>query len=432
MPRRLVPPRDAVSITLDGERIVAERGEPIAAALLGAGKWTLARSPKFHRPRGPSCMRGACDGCLARVDGVANVMTCMVAAHPGAIVTSQNTLGSREIDVLRMTDWFFPDGMNHHELFAGVPGVQSAMQLFARRVAGLGLLPEPRAVEPPRDARRKPVDVLVVGAGPAGMAMAVAASSANGAGVLVVDDALAPGGSARGLTQDDDAGLASIRERFDRAVAAGRVHLRSRTVAAAVFGRDVLVVGPGEGDEAAALVLEPRALVLASGAHDGVVPFENNDLPGVMSARAACLLAAAGVSIGDRVVLLSGPSEGVSFGDAFERSVAREAGSKRRVTRVTEVVRAKGSSHVRGVVVRDQDGESSLRADALVVDAARAPAYELCEQAGATLAHRPSGFAPVATRGLIADGVWAIGEVTGAPLEARAFEAAAADIAAQL
>ncbi|MGO8992824.1 MAG: (2Fe-2S)-binding protein, partial [Polyangiaceae bacterium] len=76
MPRRLVPPRDAVSITLDGERIVAERGEPIAAALLGAGKWTLARSPKFHRPRGPSCMRGACDGCLARVDGVANVMTC--------------------------------------------------------------------------------------------------------------------------------------------------------------------------------------------------------------------------------------------------------------------------------------------------------------------------------------------------------------------
>src|SRR5271169_765506 len=138
---RLQPPRDPVTMHLDGHAVAAERGEPAVASLLAAGYGALARSPKFHRPRGPSCLRAACDGCLARVDERPNVMTCRVAAAQGTVVKTQNTLGSREVDLLRVTDWFFPKGMNHHELFAGVPGLQGLMQSFARRVAGLGKLP---------------------------------------------------------------------------------------------------------------------------------------------------------------------------------------------------------------------------------------------------------------------------------------------------
>src|SRR5215472_5786719 len=138
---RFRKPQDPVTIRLDGASVVAGRGEPVAVALVADGKLALARSAKFHRPRGPSCLRGACDGCLARVDDVPNVMTCLCPAHEGLVVETQNILGSREVDLLRMTDWFFPEGMNHHELFAGVPGVQSLMQAFARRVAGLGKMP---------------------------------------------------------------------------------------------------------------------------------------------------------------------------------------------------------------------------------------------------------------------------------------------------
>ncbi|MDP9150643.1 MAG: (2Fe-2S)-binding protein [Myxococcota bacterium] len=108
----------------DGEAIVAERGEPVAAALVAAGHLTLARSPKFHRPRGPSCFRAACDGCLARVDDEPNGMTCRVPAAEGTRVETQTVAGTRELDLLRMADWFFPEGMNHHELLAGVPGLQ--------------------------------------------------------------------------------------------------------------------------------------------------------------------------------------------------------------------------------------------------------------------------------------------------------------------
>src|SRR5215468_3986209 len=111
--RRSRPSRDPVTITLDGESIAAERGEPLAAALLAADKTILARSPKLHRPRGPTCFRGACDGCLARVDGVPNVMTCLREAREGTTIETQNTLGSREIDLLRVTDWFFAEGFNH-------------------------------------------------------------------------------------------------------------------------------------------------------------------------------------------------------------------------------------------------------------------------------------------------------------------------------
>ena len=429
MAGRLSPPRDPVAITLDGDRVVAERGEPVAAALIAAGKLTLARSPKFHRPRGPACMRGACDGCLARVDGVPNVMTCLIPAAEGLVVTSQNTLGGRELDLLRMTDWFFPDGMNHHELFAGVPGVQSAMQLFARRVAGLGRLPD--AMRSPSRARRRELDVLVVGAGAAGMAMATAAA-AKGHAVEVVDDGLALGGGTRGLSRSDDAGLTAIRDRFDRSVKEGRVVVRSRTVAAGFFGRELLVVS--EEGAGGTEVLEPASVVIAVGAHDGVIPFENNDLPGVMSARAACLLTALGVSLGRRAVLLAAPGPRaageLAFGDAFERAMA--ADPKARVTRVTDVVRAKGGLQVKAVVVREDGRERSLPADVLVVDAPRAPAYELCEQAGARLAHSSAGYVPRLDRGRIAEGVWAIGEVTGALLVAAPFVAAADEIASQL
>src|SRR5215471_9027581 len=191
MSGRIKPIAEAVRIQLDGEEIRAERGEPLVCALVAAGKLALARSPKFHRPRGPSCLRAACDGCLARVDERPNIMTCMVAVHDGMQVHTQNTLGSRSVDLLRVTDWFFPDGLNHHELFAGVPGVQPLMQGFARRVAGLGRLPLETA--PPRPAVRRTADVVVVGSGPSGMAVA-ARAAAKGRRVEVLEDHMTVGG----------------------------------------------------------------------------------------------------------------------------------------------------------------------------------------------------------------------------------------------
>jgi sarcosine oxidase subunit alpha len=411
MPFRARPPASPVHVVYDGETVVAAKGEPVAASLVAAGRLALARSTKFHRPRGPACMRGACDGCLARVDGEPNVMTCMVAAHEGMTVDSQNTLGNKNLDLLRMTDWFFPQGMNHHELFAGVPGAQGVMQAFARRVAGLGRLPSTELL--PRPARRREVDVLVVGGGAAGMAIA-GLLAAGGRSVLVVDDAVRPGGGLRALLGARVA-WKDIDGPFEAGLSQGSVTLRSSTVAGGVFGDDLLVVGP-EGAE----VVTARDVVFATGAHDGVGLFEGNDLPGVMSARAAGLLLAEGVVVGKRVVLAAAPAapaapavtEEGGFGEAF----ARAASGLCEIVRVAEVVRVKGSSGVRSVVTREKGSEKEVRAEALLTDEPRAPAYELCLQAGARLEHRPRGFVVCTEGGRIRDGFWATGEVVGTPL----------------
>ncbi|RYE89396.1 MAG: hypothetical protein EOO75_11880, partial [Myxococcales bacterium] len=54
MAKRVRELQQRVTITLDGARVAAEAGEPVAVALVGADKVALARSPKLHRPRGPA------------------------------------------------------------------------------------------------------------------------------------------------------------------------------------------------------------------------------------------------------------------------------------------------------------------------------------------------------------------------------------------
>jgi sarcosine oxidase, subunit alpha len=412
-PLRLAPLKHPVTITLDGEPLQAERGEPLAAALLTADT-TIARSPKFHRPRAPTCLRGACDGCLARVDDTPNVMTCLVPASEGMAVVSQNRLGPRDADLLRMTDWFFPDGMNHHELFAGIPGIQTIMQGFARRVAGLGKLPA--EAEAPRAAVRRAVDAVVVGGGPSGMAVA-ARLAKDGRSVEVLDDQLSPGGGMTALAAEDAAAFAGIRAAFDEAVASGRVRLRSRTTAGAVYGRDLLVVS-----EQGAEIVEARTLVLACGAHDGALAFEGNDVPGVMSARAAGWLLSRGILVGERVVVLVS-KDGGPFGESFARAAAAaNTGAKVEVLH-GEPLAIRGTNRAKGVRVRVGNDERKIAADAVLIDAPRAPAYELCQQAGAELVHELRGFTVRTNDGRIADGIWATGEVTGVAFDARAIEA---------
>jgi sarcosine oxidase subunit alpha len=402
--------REPVTIRFDGDDIAAERGEPIAAALVAAGKLAIARSPKFHRPRGPSCFRAACDGCLARVDGVPNIMTCLHPAEEGAVIEAQNTLGSRETDFLRVTDWFFPQGMNHHELFAGVPGVQQVMQAFARRVAGLGKIPEQAGER--HAARRREVDALVVGSGPSGMSAAIALRD-RGRTVEIVDDALDAGGSALATLDGRFDGVLSKFVEYTQKSVKNPLKLRLRTTAAGIYGDDVLVVSP-EGAE----VLRAKTLVLATGAHDGVLAFEGNDVPGVMSARAGAWLHRRGVDLGDKVVVAVAEGGG-PFGELFAKKTSGATLVAGEPTSVS------GSARVKKVAF----GKKEIAATALLVDAPRAPAYELAEQAGATLVHEPRGYVVRAERGRIRDGVYAVGELAGAALTTKGIARTIEDLA---
>jgi hypothetical protein len=129
------------------------------------------------------------------------------------------------------------------------------------------------------------------------------------------------------------------------------------------------------------------------------------------------------------VVVVEG---GGPFGAAYARA-AREANAPCDVVVVRgEPIRASGSSRVSGCVVMEGGRERKIKADAVLVDAPRAPAYELAEQAGAPLAHTPRGYVARADRGKIRDGVFLVGEAAGAAFEPEALLRGAEAIVRQL
>ena len=350
---------ERVTVDHDGAAIAAVAGEPLAVALLAAERLTLARSAKYHRPRGAMCLRGDCDGCLVRVDGVPNVMSCQTPVRAGMTVQSQNAFPTASVDVLRVTDWFFPKHLDHHHLFVGFgAAVNRTMQVFARRMSGLGTLPDAIASFPPAEAVT--VDALVVGGGTSGVACANALAR-DGASVLLVEEREGPGGQRRDDPTDDGAYAAcdpAVRARYG----AGAV--------ATYDGETLVIDADGHG-----VTVRARARVFATGSRAAVGTFPQNDVPGVFTARAFALALCHGVLGGERVALVGdGP---------FARAIATTLGARVTHSPDATVVEAHGGRAVRGATLREGGRTRTVKCDALVIDGEVGAAYELAGQAGA-------------------------------------------------
>lgn len=159
--------------------------------------------------------------------------------------------------------------------------------------------------------------VVVVGAGPAGLAAADTALAA-GARVTLIDGSERPGGQYHRMLPDAyrarspetvQHGFASFDRRSRRVLGHPRCSWWPESSVWALEQRDPGEPGPPRvhvlsGSPRRRHVLEPDALVLAAGAHDRVLPFPGWDLPGVYSAGAAQALAKGErLVVGDRVVI---------------------------------------------------------------------------------------------------------------------------------
>lgn len=392
MAARLGQPSDSVELWHDGASITAARGEPLALALIAADRLLLSRSPKLHRPRGPYCLRDACEGCLVRVNGLPNQPACRVVVEGGEQVETQNVLGTRETDLLAAADFFFPQGIDHHRLMAGVPGISPLVSNFARRIAGLGRLadhsPETRSAE------RVELDVLIVGGGRAGLQ----AAARWGARSWLVDDGHELGGALTALNP------ARARELTATAQASGaRLLSRSSVLALSREPDDgsgrlaALVVTPEQ-----TFVVRARAVVLATGRHDAVPEFPNNDLPGIFSARAALYAWQNDVLVGSRLAL-------VGSGRFAEHLSQQLSGAVELVPlEASQIVRAIGRERVTGVEIKVDDKTRRIKVDALAFDGPGPHSYELGVQAGGSVDFDPDcGYRLRAdAAGKVADGVY--------------------------
>jgi D-hydroxyproline dehydrogenase subunit alpha len=285
-PARLGTPTP-VEITVDGEPISALAGQTVAAALLSAGRDSWRTTRVAARPRGVFCGIGACHDCLVVVNGTPDIRACQRTVNPGDKIATQQgavlsqTAGGQGAGGTSAT--------SHHQPPADLASV--AARPGVPRVA----------------------DVVVVGGGPAGIAAALAAAD-GGASVVLIDAGRSVGGQfnrqlpaefgARraGRLQHGWKGFVAQR---DRLAGNERITHLAETSVWAMEGLRVWVQrGPADSVGREIFAVDAKAIVLAAGAYDRVLPFPGWDLPGVYSAGAAQALAKGQrISVGKRVVV---------------------------------------------------------------------------------------------------------------------------------
>ncbi|WP_432728632.1 FAD-dependent oxidoreductase [Variovorax sp. W6] len=258
----IAPAGRPVRFWYDGQPVQGLEGETIAAAL-AAGGIKAMRHTRGGERRGLYCGMGACFDCLVTVDGQASQRACLTKVADGQQVRSAQPAGTPD-DPLRP------------------------------------LTPAPGA-----EPDRRQVDVLVVGAGPAGLSAALAARRA-GADVLVLDERPQSGGQFyKPLAPSHEAPSPADRQ-FAQGLAlehevraAGVAIAQSAQVWAAFSPREVAAL-----IDRRACVISCRQLVIAPGAYERPAPFPGWTLPGVMTTGAGQTLARAyRVAPGRRVVI---------------------------------------------------------------------------------------------------------------------------------
>src|SRR4051812_21798934 len=352
-------------ISLDGDALDARPGDTVASALLRNGITTFTRSIKYHRPRGPFCLAGSCGQCLMRIDGVPSLPACRVPAEEGMRCERQNGPLGVEKDLFRASDFLFPEGLDHHHLLVSSRVLGRVALEVARRLAGLGELPE--RARPPSQGELRTVRLAIVGAGPAGLFAARAAP-----GALVIEREAQPGGAARiGL-----AGMPPVPPEAELLLDADCVGLYRNDTQGK--GNALLAVR----QRGRLLAIAAERVIVATGGASQPLPFPGGDRPGVYAARGLLGLP---VLVGKRLALVGEGEEARRCGEALSRRGYEMAAAKDPLRALGNPVRA----------LQLTNGER-LRCDAVAVALPPAPLHDLATSAGA-LAHFDGNGFPVET-----------------------------------
>ncbi len=293
-----------LSFTWDGQRMSGFKGDTLASALLSCNEKVLARSFKYHRPRGVMSAGVEESGALVTIGNDAyttpNVRATTQEIYQGLVAKGQNAIPNVRYDINEINSLFsrFLSAGFYYKTFMGLPPFEHGKgtkiwmwyEQIIRRAAGMGKAsrePDPASYEHCNAF----CDVLVVGSGIAGLSAAIAAAR-SGVDVVLVEQDFEFGGNSL-----SDSKLTSLRNNLLKEVSTLNISMMKRTTAFGLY--DHACVGLLEkltdhlADPAVSQprerfwIMRAKQIIIATGAIERNLVFTNNDKPGVMTVNAA-------------------------------------------------------------------------------------------------------------------------------------------------
>ncbi|QRM44182.1 sarcosine oxidase subunit alpha [Rhizobium sp. BG4] len=317
---RLTPAKTA-RFTFDGKSYTALEGDTVASALIANGIHLVGRSFKYHRPRG--ILSAGAEEPNALIDVARdsarkqpNVRATVQEVFDGMIVKSQNRFPSLAFDIGGINNLmspFFAAGFYYKTFMWPKAAWKHIYEPMIRRAAGLGVAPT--EADPDHYASRYAhCDVLVAGAGVAGLSAALAAAEA-GASVIICDEQPDVGGALRydsGVKIDGVDGYTWAQQTAAKLRAMDNVQVLTRTTAFGYYNHNFIALAERVTDHMAKpgrdlprerlWQVRAKRVILANGSIERHMVFANNDRPGIMLASAARMyLNQYGVAVGAKV-----------------------------------------------------------------------------------------------------------------------------------
>ncbi|UUX50433.1 sarcosine oxidase subunit alpha family protein [Nisaea acidiphila] len=291
-----------LKFSFDGKSYTGYQGDTLASALLANGVRLVGRSFKYHRPRGIYSAGPEEPNALVHLRSGGrqepNTRATQIELFAGLEAKSQNRWPNLRFDLMGVNELasrFLVAGF-YYKTFMGLPGWHF-YEHFIRKAAGMGAaehIPDPDTY----DNMHGHADIVVIGAGPAGLAAARQAGE-SGARVFLIDENDRPGGRLRAERETVDGRPAM--DWADETVAAlesmENVTLLTRTTAFGYYDGDTIGAVERISDHLLApaphtvrqrrWLIHAKKVLLATGATERPLVFDGNDRPGIMLAGAA-------------------------------------------------------------------------------------------------------------------------------------------------
>lgn len=476
-----------LSFTFNGQRYQGHPGDTLASALLANGVDIVNRSFKYSRPRGIVAAGAEEPNAIVQLGSteaaqVPNVRATQQALFDGLAACSTNGWPNVQRDLMgligKLGGQFMPPGF-YYKTFMAPASMWLTYEKYIRKAAGLGR--SPMEADPDSyDHLHQHCDVLVVGAGAAGLSAALAAAR-GGARVIVADEQEEMGGSLLGSRETLDGKSADqwVARVLEELAGCENVTLLPRTTANGYHDHNFVTLHERRTEhlgETAPVVNGRRPVrsrmhrvragqvILATGAHERPLVYAGNDVPGNLLASAvSTYIRRYGVVPGRQLVLSTSNDDGyraaldwkesgcevVAVVDAREApagdwvDAARAQGIK--IITGSAVIEAKGSNRVTAARVAKIDigayrvsgPVQELACDTIASSGGYSPVIHLASHTGARPTWRDDilGFVPGLVKGVHAcggaNGTYALGDVLAEGVEAGVKAAAATGHAAQ-